>query len=79
MTAWNTNMTERPEGRPILLKMNAAPIGWSVGNGETVTLGQVGNGSVTGIWTSDGFFPDVARKKGEPTTSIFIAWAEVPE
>lgn len=78
MTAWNTNLAERPTGRPILLKMNAAPIGWKIGSGETVTIGQSGGG-VPGVWTSDGFFPDAPRAKDEPTTAIFIAWAEVPQ
>ena len=77
MTAWNTNMDDLPEGIPVLLKMTNAPLGWSAGPGYTVTIGQVGDGSTPGIWTSDGFFP-AKPARGKSGAEIFVAWADIP-
>lgn len=72
---WNTDMQAMPTGRPVMLRMTTAPIGWNVG-GATVTFGQRGD-RTPGVWTQDGFFED-KPKKGTPGSDIFVAWAEVP-
>ena len=77
MTVWNTNMADIPQGRPVLLRMTEAPIGWQTGDGATVTLGQRGDRD-TGIWTNDGFFADAAAAP-MPGAWIFVAWADVPK
>jgi hypothetical protein len=75
---WTRGLDDMPDGRPVLLVMTHAPVGWSIGDGRTVTIGQKGEGSVAGVWTSDGFFPFVSIP-GKTCADIFVAWAEVPK
>lgn len=44
-------MKDIPTGRPVLLRMEAAPIGWAHDKDGTITLGQA---SEMGVWTSEG-------------------------